>query len=175
MKRINRELKYQGSIIPVYADTIELPDGKQVVWDYIDHLGAAAVVPVLEDGRILLVRQYRNSVDRITLEIPAGKKDIREELGIQCASRELEEETGYVSGQMEWLINVVSWIAFTNEKIEIFVARELKETKQNLDEDEFVEVEAYTIEELKHMIFEGSIEDAKTIAGILAYESKYLK
>ncbi len=174
MKRIKRELKYQGSIIPVYADTIELPNGKVVEWDYIDHLGAAAVVPVLDDGRILVVRQYRNTLDRVTLELPAGKKDTREEKGIACAARELEEETGYKSESLEWLINVCSWVAFTNEKIEIFVATDLKKTKQHLDEDEFVDVEAYTVAELRQMILEGTIEDAKTIAGVLAYESKYL-
>ncbi len=175
MKRINRKLKYQGSIIPVYSDTIELPNGKLVEWDYIDHLGAAAVIPVLDDGRILLVKQFRNTLDRITLEIPAGKKDVRDEPGIECAARELEEETGYASDSLEWLINVCSWVAFTNEKIEIFVARNLTKTRQNLDEDEFVDVEAYTMEELRDKILDGTIEDAKTIAGLLAYESKYLR
>ncbi len=175
MKRINRKLKYQGSIIPVYSDTIELPNGKLVEWDYIDHLGAAAVIPVLDDGRILMVKQFRNTLDRITLEIPAGKKDVRDEPGIECAARELEEETGYASDSLEWLINVCSWVAFTNEKIEIFVARNLTKTRQNLDEDEFVDVEAYTMEELRDKILDGTIEDAKTIAGLLAYESKYLR
>lgn len=175
MKRINRELKYQGSIIPVYSDTIELPNGKLVEWDYIDHLGAAAVIPVMDDGRILMVKQFRNTLDRITLEIPAGKKDVRNEPGIECAARELEEETGYASNSLEWLVNVCSWVAFTNEKIEVFVARNLTKTEQNLDEDEFVDVEAYTMEVLRDKILDGTIEDAKTIAGLLAYESKYLR
>lgn len=175
MKRIDRKLKYQGSLIPVYTDTIELPNGKCVEWDYIDHNGAAAVVPVLEDGRILMVRQYRNTLDRITLELPAGKKDEKGEPGIECAMRELEEETGYSSESLEWILNLSSWIAFTNEIIEIFVATNLKKTQQHLDEDEFVDVEAYTVNELKTMIFEGKIEDAKTISGILAYDNKYSK
>lgn len=174
MKRIKRELKYTGSIIPVYSDTIELPNGKQVEWDYIDHNGAAAVVPVLEDGRILMVRQYRNTLDRITLELPAGKKDVKGEPGIECAKRELEEETGYRSDNVEWLLNLSSWVAFTNEIIEVFVAKNLIKSHQHLDEDEFVDVEVYEIEELKQMIFEGKIEDSKTIAGILAYDMKYL-
>lgn len=174
MKRLKRELKYQGSIIPVYADTMELPNGKQVQWDYIDHNGAAAVIPVLEDGRILMVRQYRHALERNTLELPAGKKDVKGELGLACAKRELEEETGYCSDSLEWLVNISSWIAFTNEIIEVFVATDLKKTHQNLDEDEFVDVEAFTVEELKQMIFEGKIEDAKTMSGILAYDMKYL-
>lgn len=175
MKRIKRELKYKGSIMEVFADTIELPNGKQVVWDYVNHNGAAAVIPVLEDGRILMVKQYRNALDRITLEIPAGKKDDKEELGLVCAMRELEEETGYTTDNIEWLIRVASWVAFTNELIEIYVAQDLKPTKQNLDEDEFLDVEAYELEELVSMIFTGEIEDSKTIAGLLAYQNKYLK
>lgn len=175
MKRIKRELKYQGSIIPVYSDTIELPNGKQVEWDYIDHNGAAAVVPVLDDGRILMVRQYRNTLDRITLELPAGKKDEKGEPGIACAKRELEEETGYYSDSLEWMLNISSWVAFTNEIIEVFVATDLKKSEQHLDEDEFVDVEAYTVDELRTMIFDGTIEDSKTISGILAYELKYLR
>lgn len=174
MRRLKRTLKYQGSIIPVYSDTIELENGKLVEWDFIDHYGAAAVIPVLDDGRILMVRQFRNAVDRVTLELPAGKKDLRGELGIKCASRELEEETGYASDNLEWLVNICSWVAFSNEIIEVFVAKDLKKTEQHLDEDEFVDVESYTIEELKEKIFSGEIEDAKTITGILAYESKYL-
>ncbi len=174
MKRLKRELKYKGSIIPVYIDTIELPNGKVVEWDYIDHNGAAAVVPVLDDGRILMVRQYRNALDRETLELPAGKKDKKGEPGLECAKRELEEETGYYSENVEWMLNLSSWVAFTNEIIEIFVATDLKKSQQHLDEDEFVDVEAYTVAELKKRIFKGEIEDSKTISGILAYESKYL-
>ena len=172
-KRLHRDLKYQGNIVPVYEDTIELLNGKQVHWDYIDHIGAAAVVPVLDDGKILMVKQYRNTLDRITLELPAGKKDKKGEPGLECAKRELEEETGYCSDKLEWLIDVCSWIAFSNEIIEVFVATELEETQQRLDEDEFVEVEAYTVEELKKMILDGTIQDAKTIAGVLAYATKY--
>lgn len=175
MRRINRELKYKGSIIQVYSDTIELPNMKHVEWDYIDHLGAAAVIPVLDDGRILMVHQYRNTLDRITLELPAGKKDVKGEKGLTCASRELEEETGYTSESLEWLIDLSSWVAFTNEIIEIFVAKNLVKTKQHLDEDEFLDVKPYELNELKTMIFEGKIVDAKTISGLLAYEDKYLK
>ena len=175
MKRIKRELMYKGSIIPVYADTIELPNGKCVIWDYIEHDGAAAVVPVLDDGRILVVRQYRNALDRITLEIPAGKLDAKDELGVECAMRELEEETGYSSESFEWLIDICSLVAFTNEKVQVYVAMNLMKTAQKLDEDEFVEVEAYTVDELKNMIFEGVIQDSKTIAAILAYSTKYNK
>ncbi|MEG0108296.1 MAG: NUDIX hydrolase, partial [Lachnospiraceae bacterium] len=97
IKRVGRTLVHRGAIIDMYCDTIRLPDEHIVKWDYIHHNGAAAVVPVMEDGRILMVRQYRNALDRYTLEIPAGALDYVEEPGLQCASRELEEETGYRS------------------------------------------------------------------------------
>ncbi len=169
-KRLKRELTHKGKIINLYCDTIELEDGKIAEFDFIGHNGAAAVVPVADDGKIILVRQYRNALDRFTLEIPAGGKNGTDEKGIDCASRELEEETGYYSDNLEWLITVNTTVAFCNEKIEIFMARDLKKTKQNLDEGEFVEVESYSLDELLKMIREGKIMDSKTVAAILAYK-----
>ncbi|MEG0216442.1 MAG: NUDIX hydrolase [Lachnospiraceae bacterium] len=173
IKRIHRELAYQGKIVKVYTDTMEMPDGHTAQWDFIQHNGAAAVVPVMEDGTILMVRQYRNALERYTLEIPAGALDTVEEPGIHCASRELEEETGYRSDHLQWLITVRTTVAFCNERIEIFVADHLVASKQNLDEDEFIDVKPYTIEELTDKIYAGEIEDSKTIAALLAYEKKY--
>ncbi len=174
MKRLKREPRYQGSIVDVYMDTIELPNGKLAEWDYIHHPGASAVVAVTDEGKLLLVTQYRNALDRITLEIPAGKFDAEGEDPLVCAKRELEEETGYVTDDIEWLLNINTWLAFTNETIHIYVARNLKKTMQNLDEDEFVDVKEYEVEELKAMILNGEITDAKTMAAILAYDQKYL-
>lgn len=173
IKRRKRELVYQGAVLNVYRDQVELPNGNVAEWDYIHHDGAAAVVPVTEDGKILMVRQYRNALDRATLEIPAGKLDDPKEEGIICAKRELEEETGFRSEQLEWLITLRTTVAFCNERIEIFVAKNLIPTEQHLDEDEFVEVEAYTMEELKEKIFAGEIEDGKTISALMAYAVKY--
>ena len=173
IKRRKRELVYQGAVLNVYRDQVELPNGNVAEWDYIHHDGAAAVVPVTEDGKILMVRQDRNALDRATLEIPAGKLDDPKEEGIVCAKRELEEETGFRSEQLEWLITLRTTVAFCNERIEIFVAKNLIPTEQHLDEDEFVEVEAYTMEELKEKIFAGEIEDGKTISALMAYAVKY--
>lgn len=170
LKRIDRTLKYEGSILKVYTDEIQLPNGKKTQWDYIHHNGATAIVPVRDDGKILMVRQYRNALDRETLEIPAGKLDEKNEKPLLCALRELEEETGYISEKMSHLLTLCTWVAFTNEKIEVYVAEELKVTKQHLDEDEFIQVEAYTMDELKEKIFNGEIQDAKTISSLLAYE-----
>lgn len=175
IKRINRELKYEGSIVKVYMDEVELPDGKIAKWDFINHDGAAAVVPVTDDGKILMVKQYRNALDRYTLEIPAGKLDDKLEETKVCAARELEEETGYKAGNLEFLITLRTWVAFTNEKIDVYVATDLIPTKQHLDEDEFIDVKAYELEELKEMIFRGELQDTKSISAILAYDVKYRK
>ena len=174
IRRVKRELMYKGTVLEVYKDSMEFANGNHEEWDFIKHNGAAAVVPVLDDGRILMVSQFRNALDRKTLEIPAGKLD-PEEKGILCAARELEEETGYKSEQLEWLINIRTTVALCNEKIEVYVARKLKAGTQNLDENEYVNVKAYTVDELKEKIFSGEIEDSKTIASVLAYEARYLK
>ena len=175
IKRINRTLKYEGAIVKVYSDEMQLPDGRKTEWDFINHDGAAAVVPVTRDGKILMVRQFRNALDRYTLEIPAGKLDDKQEKTLLCAKRELEEETGYVAGNMELLVTLRTWVAFTNEKIDVYVATDLTPTHQHLDDDEFIDVKAYTMEDLKEKIFSGEIEDCKTISALLAYEVKYKK
>lgn len=174
VKRMGRELAYQGTVLKVYKDHMKFSNGNMEDWDFIHHDGAAAVIPVMDDGKILMVKQYRNALERDTLEIPAGKLDDPDEEGIVCASRELKEETGYSSDDLEWLLTIRTTVAFCNERIEVFVARNLVPGEQHLDEDEFVDVKAYKLEELKEMIFEGKIQDSKTMAAILAYESKYL-
>ena len=165
IKRLKRELKYKGAIVDFYQDTMEIDGTHTATWDFISHKGAAAVVPVTEDGKILMVRQYRNALERYTLDEP----------GIVCAGRELEEETGFRSENLEWLITLRTTVAFCNERIEVFVARDLIPSRQHLDEDEFIDLKAYTLEELKEKIFSGEIEDSKTIAALLAYETKYRK
>lgn len=171
VQRLKRELAYTGTVLRVYRDTVQVPGCQPEIWDFISHDGAAAVVPVREDGKILMVRQYRNALDRFTLELPAGKVDSPEEPKILCAKRELEEETGYRSEDLELLITVNTTVAFCNERIEIYLARHLVQTQQHLDEDEQIEVEAYSLEELQAMIFRQELCDAKTVAGILAYQA----
>lgn len=174
IKRINRELKYSGTLIEIYSDTISVPNGNVVHWDFIKHKGAAAVIPITDDGKVVMVRQFRNALDRETLEIPAGGLDSYDEPTMAAAARELEEETGYKSNHLELLITVATTVAFCNEKIDIYLAKNLIPSKQNLDEDEYVEVEEYTVEELADMIYAGKINDSKTIAAIMAYKNKYI-
>lgn len=172
-KRLKRELVAKGAIIDYYQDTMQIPNGNIAKWDLIDHKGAAAVVAVREDGKLLMVRQYRNALERETLEIPAGGLNGREESTVVAAKRELEEETGCVCGQIDFLVSIFTTVAFCNEKIDIYVAKDLKAGQQHLDEDEFINVEAYSVEELTQMILNGKIQDSKTICGILAYAAKY--
>lgn len=173
VKRLKRELQCEGAITKYYKDTVLLPNGNTAVWDFVGHNGAAAVVPVLEDGRILMVTQYRNALDRFTLEIPAGGLNPGEPT-IDAAARELKEETGYTCEKIEPLITIRTTVAFCNEKIDIYLARNLIKGEQHLDEDEFVNVEAYELKELERMIYEGTIQDSKTIGAILAYKNKYV-
>lgn len=170
-KRLKRELVQHGAIIDIYRDTIQVPNGNIVHWDFIGHKGAAAVVPIRDDGKILMVRQYRNALDRDTLEIPAGGLNGAEESTRDAAARELEEETGYRSEDLSLLLTIRTTVAFCNEKIDIYVAKNLKPGKQHLDEDEFIHVEAYSIEELSQMIYDRKIEDAKTISALMAYKN----
>ena len=155
VKRLNRELKYQGTILKIYEDTVEA-NGHEAHWDFIHHNGAAAVVPVTKEGKLLMVRQYRNALDRYTLEIPAGALDFPEEPKLDCAHRELEEETGFKTDKekMEYLISVNTTVAFCDEAIDIFVARELEPSRQHLDDDECIDVEEWTVADLEKLIFE---------------------
>lgn len=174
-KRIKRELVAKGHIIDYYHDTMQIPNGNVAVWDFIKHNGAAAMVAVRDDGKLLMVRQYRNALERETLEIPAGGLNGPDEPTNLAAARELEEETGYRCENPEFLMSIRTTVAFCNEKIDIYVARNLIKSAQHLDEDEFINVEAYTVEELVDMIYAGTLQDSKTVGAILAYARKYGK
>ena len=172
--RLDRQLKYEGNILKIYEDKV-LANGHEARWDFIHHDGAAAVLPV-DDGKILMVRQYRNALDRYTLEIPAGKLDAPGEPKVECAFRELEEETGYrveSPENLEYLMSLTTTVAFCDEAIDIFVAHNLIPSHQNLDEDEVINVVPCSLGELEDMIYTGKITDGKTIAAIMAYARKY--
>lgn len=174
VKRMDRQLKYQGTILKIYQDTVEV-NGHKAEWDFIHHDGAAAVVAVTKEGKLLMVRQYRNALDRYTLEIPAGKLDAPDEPKIECAYRELEEETGYYTEKLEYLLSIHTTVAFCDEAIDVFLARDLILSKQNLDDDEEITVEEWELSDLMELIYSGKMTDAKTVASILAYAQKYVK
>ena len=171
-KRLKRELLHSGIILDIYKDTMELKGGKIEEWDFVSHRkGAAAVVPVREDGKILMVRQHRPAIERETLEIPAGSRDSVTEDTKVCAARELEEETGYRSENISFLISLKTTVAFCDEFIDVYLARDLVKTEQHLDEGESIDVEAWDIDDLCKMIYQGRIQDAKTVSALLAYKN----
>lgn len=172
IKRIDRKLMYKGSILDIYKDTMQTPNGKIEEWDYVAHrMGAAAVIPIASDGRIMLVRQYRNALERETLEIPAGCRDFVDEDTKICAARELEEETGYKSDNISFLLSLRTTVAFCNESIDVYLAKDLVPGQKHLDDAESIDVELYSVEELCDMIFEGKLQDSKTVSAILAYRA----
>jgi ADP-ribose pyrophosphatase len=172
-RRIDRQLMYKGSILDIYKDTMLLPDGGQEEWDFVSHrLGAAAILPVLPDGRIVMVRQYRNALERETIEIPAGSRDSTTEDTAICAAREMEEETGYRSSHIEYLLSIRTTVAFCDEFIDVYVATDIEPGARHLDEGESIDVEIYTLEELCQKVYAGEIQDGKTVAAIMAYSNQ---
>lgn len=174
-ERLERNLIAKGSIIDYYQDVMKIPNGNTAKWDFIKHKGAAAVIAVKPDGKILMVKQYRNALERETLEIPAGGYNGSVETMEEAAKRELREETGYLAGNMEFLISIRTTVAFCNERIDIYYASNLSLGEQELDDDEYLEVTSYTIDELIQMIYDGTIQDSKTICGLMCYYNKYCK
>jgi ADP-ribose pyrophosphatase len=165
-KTIKSEKVFKGKILDVLHDTIKLPNGKEATMEIVTHGGAAAVVPIDKEGCIILVRQYRHAIGAMTLEIPAGKID-KGENPYTCALRELEEETGYIGKNCNLLIKMYTAIGFCQEAIYIYLAECEQTGVINLDEDEFVTLEKYKLEDAYKMILSGDIVDGKTITGIL--------
>lgn len=168
-ERLDRKLIDSNKVFDYCKDKLKLPDGKIVEYATLLHKGAAAVIPVMDDGRILLVSQYRHAVGRVSLEIPAGGRNSEDEEFITAAARELEEETGYRSNDLTHILSVITAIAYCDEKIEVYVARNLIPSRQRLDPDEFIEVKPYTVTDILDRIYKGEIQDSKTIAAFMSY------
>jgi ADP-ribose pyrophosphatase len=164
--RLSSETVYTGKIITVRHDTVRLPDGREAIRDVVEHPGAVAVVPVTAAGEVVLVRQYRYPVARPLLEVPAGKLD-KGEKPEDCARRELEEETGYRAGSLEHLATFYTAPGFTDEIMHLYLARDLKQTAQNTDGDEFIDIEYYSASQVKKLLAAKEIIDAKSIIGLL--------
>jgi ADP-ribose pyrophosphatase len=147
-------------------DTVRLPDGQHATREYIRHPGAVAVLPLLDDGRVVLVRQYRYPVGKVLLELPAGKRDPGESL-IACAARELAEETGYTAREWAFGTEIHNASAYSDESIWIWFARGLVPGAQRLDVGEFVEVVAHSQAELDALHAQGGLPDVKTAIGLL--------
>ena len=157
---------FSGRLIDLYFDHIELPNGKSSTREWIKHPGAVCIIPILPNGNLCLIRQYRYGPRAEFIEIPAGKLDVGED-PLVCAKRELEEEIGYIAGKLTFLTNIHPAIGFSNEKMWVYLAEDLILSKQNLDQDEFLELYPLPVKKAIDLIYEGKITDVKTVIGIL--------
>ncbi|MBK4734124.1 NUDIX domain-containing protein [Noviherbaspirillum pedocola] len=162
--RVDGETVYDGHFLKVQKDRVKLPDGSHSEREFIRHPGAVVILPVLDDGRILIERQYRYPNDRVFYEFPAGKIDPGED-HLECAKRELKEETGYTATEWKFVCTIHNAIAYSDEHLEIFLARGLIEGEAALDEGEFLETQVVTVDELLAWVREGQISDVKTVIG----------
>jgi ADP-ribose pyrophosphatase len=162
--RLDGELAYDGHFLKVTRDRIKLPDGSESQREFIRHPGAVVILPLLPDGRVLLERQFRYPNDRVFIEFPAGKIDPGED-PLATAKRELEEETGYTASAWNFVCTIHNAIAYSDEHLDIFLARDLTAGQAKLDEGEFLELFTATVPELLDMVRKGEITDVKTIIG----------
>ena len=166
-RTIDSQRVFDGLILHIDHMTNELPNGKTAPREVARHIGASAVIPVDGDGNAWLVRQYRAAVDRVLLEIPAGKLDSKDEDRLLAAKRELREETGLTAGRWTHLGDIVTSPGFTDEKISLYLARDLEAGESHPDDDEFLNVVRLPFDEVVEMIMRGEITDAKTICGVM--------
>lgn len=163
---------YEGKILNLRVDTVQLPNGRQATRELVEHGGAVCVVPVTEDGKVYMVRQFRYPFGEAMLEIPAGKLD-GDEPHCSAANRELEEEVGVRAAELIYLGELRPTVAYSTERIHMYLARGLTPTHQHLDEDEFLNLESYPLDTLVDMALNGRIPDAKTIAALLTVKMKF--
>ena len=164
--RISTEQVFDGALLKVHRDRVRLPDGSSGAREYIRHPGAVAIVPLFDDGRVLLERQFRYPHGREFIELPAGKLEPGEP-HLDTAKRELLEETGYAAQDWTRLGVIHTAIAYTDEAIELFLARNLTLQKRKLDQGEFLEVFTAPLDEAIAMVRDGRITDAKSVSGLL--------
>lgn len=169
-KALAEEVMYEGLIFNVNRIEAELPDGRRALRDVVRHPGAVAIVALTDDGRICLVRQWRSALDRVTVEIPAGKLSPGED-PLECAERELREETGLVAERMAYLTTMATTVGFTDELIYFYMATGLSFEESDPDADEFINVDLVELDELVDAVLDGRIEDSKTIVGALACDA----
>ncbi len=163
---LTEDVAWTGRIFNVDRLRVELPDGRVAIRDVVRHPGAVAVVALTEDGRICLVRQYRTALSRVTVEIPAGKLSPGED-PLECAGRELLEETGMSAEKIAFLTTIASSDGFCDELIHIYMATGLTFSRSDPDADEFINVDLVPLDELIDAVLDGRIEDAKTVVGAL--------
>jgi ADP-ribose pyrophosphatase len=164
--KVNRkEVIHQGRVIKLVGENVTLENGVTVDLDLIDHPGASAIVALKENRSVIMIQQYRHALGNFIWEIPAGTLDPRE-LPLNCAKRELVEETGFSADSWERLGMITPVPGYSNERIHLFLATDLSDSEQDLDQDEILKVHEIPLEQVMEMIHQGLIQDAKTISGI---------
>ncbi|MGC8545765.1 NUDIX domain-containing protein [Athalassotoga sp.] len=172
-KKIDSSEKFNGKILHLYVDEVKLPNGHTSFREVVRHPGASAVIVRSNEGKIILERQYRYPINEVLWEIPAGKLDLGED-PLNCAKRELMEETGITARKWEKLGHIYTTPGFSDEKIYLYFASEISNGKTHLDEDEFVEVEYFTIDEVELMIVNNEIVDSKTVVAFFRAQKRGL-
>ena len=165
-KTLESKRVYEGRIINLRLDSVSLENGSTAMREVVEHPGAVGIVALKENGDIVMVKQYRKAVEQVLLELPAGKLEQGEDPA-DCAARELTEETGYTAGDLRYLVSFYTSPGFSNEVMHMFLATDLKEGKNDPDDDEMVETVEISRDRAIDMILKGEIKDGKTIAGIL--------
>lgn len=167
-KCISSKVGFTGKLLKLRVDTVMLPNGRESTREVIKHPGAVGILPVLENGSMVFVKQYRYPVGTVLYEIPAGKLELGENPD-ECAPRELSEETGYIAKEWKHLTSIVTTPGFTDEIIHMYLAKGLTKAEQHTDEDEFIDVAIFSPEQVKKMVLEKDIFDAKTLSALLLY------
>ncbi|MBI2842366.1 MAG: NUDIX hydrolase [Armatimonadetes bacterium] len=165
-KTIESKRVFEGRIVNLRVDIVELPDGRQTTREVVEHKGAVAVVPLLDHAKVVMVKQYRQPTGQVLIEIPAGTLDKGEDAEA-CARRELIEETGYSAGKMTKMFSTYLSPGYSDEMLHTFLAEDLTPMQAERDEDEFIEVVVLDLDEAAQMIRRGEIKDAKTVCGLL--------
>ena len=171
MSKLTEDNVYRGRILDVARETHRLPDQRQAQFEIVQHPGGAAALPVLADGRLILIHQFRPAAEDFVWEIPAGRLEVGED-GVGCIGRELIEEIGYRAAAIESLGFIYSSIGFCTEKIHLYIASQLEKTASALEPDEFIEPRITSLSEALEMIDSGQIVDAKTQVALLRYASR---
>lgn len=167
--KLGEEILYNGRILNLARETHQMPDGHEARFEVVQHSGGAAALPILPDGRLILIRQFRPAIEDYILEIPAGRLESGED-GAACVARELQEEIGYQPGQLEKLGEIYSSVGFCNELIYLYLARDLQPAEQALEPDEFIELQIMTLDEALALVKSGELRDAKTKVALLQYK-----
>lgn len=172
-KKLTSELIFDGKVVHLYKDTVELPNGESATREIIRHIGAVAVLPIDKDGNAIFVKQFRYPFSEVLLEIPAGKLDSKDEDYVEAALRELKEETGVSCGSLSYIGDLYPSVAILDEVIHMYCAQDLSYGESAPDDDEFLNVVTLPLEKAYEMVLSGEIKDSKTQVAIL--KTKALK